>query len=90
MVQRYNQCDWCGGEYSPNDIMQKADDGEYVKYSDYEIVQAINSHEKFKGYFKNIILTAEGITGNAGDDDVLIAGIIDMCKQALKEAEKPK
>lgn len=46
MVQRYNQCDWCGGEYSPNDIMKKADGGEYVRYSDYEKLKS--NHEKLE------------------------------------------
>jgi len=35
MVQRYDQCNQCGGEYAPHDVMIKVDDGDYVEYSDY-------------------------------------------------------
>ena len=42
MVQRYEQCSHCGGEYAPNDVMVKADDGDYVAYADYEkLVKAL-------------------------------------------------
>lgn len=79
MVQRYNQCNWSGGEYSPNDVMQKADDGEYVEYADYE--KAINNHEQLVKQKEKLTLELLAIDHYCRVNDIDI-------EQALKEAEK--
>ena len=73
MVQRYNECEWCGDEYGKDAGMIKNDKGHYVVYSDYEkLVKAF-------GLARSMVLASEDMTPEAEE----------VFEQALKEAEKP-
>ena len=50
MVQRYNQGDYCGGEYPCH--MESHDEGKYVKWEDYEKLQAEN--ERLEGALQDL------------------------------------
>ncbi len=46
MIQRYDQCNWCGDEYGKDAVMTKADDGDYVLYEDYEKLMEYAQHKQ--------------------------------------------
>lgn len=82
MVKRYNPEEYAGMTFD--------DDGDYVKYSEYE--KLINSHEKLVDVCRNA-LTSLAITmlsrldNNVASDNEIIKIVISSLEQAL-EAEK--
>lgn len=82
MVQRYDECEWCGDEYSPDAGMTKSKKGHYVKYADYE--KLINSHEKLKTALETILTMKPQLYA------AYFLSIIRTAEQALKDSEKPQ
>ncbi len=98
MVQRYDECEWCGDEYSPDAGMTKAEKGDYIKYADYE--KLINNHEKLEKVLKELRASdnwlhrlLKSCVIFLDDGEVTKRAVEKQSRynqQALEDAEKPK